>query len=359
MGSKEGIAVLDEKRLAKVAAPTVVESISADDFVRQFKAYEWVIEDLIQPGYVYALTGNTGGGKTSVCTTAEMSLSVQAHFGRLPTKNNGAKVAALVGENPTDKQAHILATSQELGIAPTNIRVIDSAFSIPMKLDELKRDAEKNGPYCLVTVDTSFSYFQGDEENDNVQARHHAASLRELTKLPGNPAVLALCHPVKKATKENLLPRGGGAFLNEIDGNLTCWRDGDRVTVHWAGKLRGPGFDPLVFTLKPCQLTGFVAANGKPIVSVVAVPISDEEADKIARADWNEENRLLNAMLNFRAGSIAAWAKDCGWMTSTGEPHKSKVHRLLELLEQSKVVRRHRGRWQITAAGEQEIKVER
>jgi hypothetical protein len=33
--------------------------------------------------------------------------------------------------------------------------------------------------------------------------------------------VVVNCHPVKNATADNLLPAGGGTFLNEVDGNLT------------------------------------------------------------------------------------------------------------------------------------------
>jgi hypothetical protein len=70
-----------------------------------------------------------------------------------------------------------------------------------------------------------------------------------LTTLPGGPCVLALCHPIKHVIDPNqLLPRGGGAFLNEVDGNLSAWkRDEDIVELHHTGKLRGPGFEPISF----------------------------------------------------------------------------------------------------------------
>jgi hypothetical protein len=75
---------------------------------------------------------------------------------------------------------------------------------------------------------------------------NYARTLQTLTKLPGGPCVVALCHPTKTVTNPAfLLPRGGGAFLNELDGNLSAWkRDEDIVELHH-GKLRGPGFEPL------------------------------------------------------------------------------------------------------------------
>ena len=37
---------------------------------------------------------------------------------------------------------------------------------------------------------------------------------------------MALCHPTKGASRGNLLLRGGGAFLNELDGNFANWFHG-------------------------------------------------------------------------------------------------------------------------------------
>jgi len=37
-----------------------------------------------------------------------------------------------------------------------------------------------------------------------------------LTFLPGKPAVLVNCHPVKNASRDNPLPMGGSAFSNEV-----------------------------------------------------------------------------------------------------------------------------------------------
>jgi hypothetical protein len=77
-------------------------------------------------------------------------------------------------------------------------------------------------------------------------------TLRLLTSCEGNPAVLVLCHPVKSAAKDNLLPRGGGAFLNEVDANLTLWAEvqGETSTLHWQGKIRGADFRPVNLSLK-------------------------------------------------------------------------------------------------------------
>jgi hypothetical protein len=166
--------------------------------------------------------------------------------------------------------------------------------------------------------------------------------------------VLLLCHPVKNATRENLLPRGGGAFLNELDGNLTLWREGDRITLHWQGKFRRPNFDPIHFQLKTRELDVYRDRKGRPVRSVVAVPIDDTQVEVLAQVDWTDENRLLFEMLKTPDGSVAQWARSCAWTTPEGEPAKSKVHRLLTRLDSDKLVRNVRGKWVLTKDGRTE-----
>ena len=86
-------------------------------------------------------------------------------------------------------------------------------------------EAAKSGPFSLLIVDTSATYYFGDDENDNVALGNHARMLRTFVNLPGGPTVLVTCHPTKTPNMDNLLPRGGGAFLAEVDGNLVCIKD--------------------------------------------------------------------------------------------------------------------------------------
>lgn len=68
--------------------------------------------------------------------------------------------------------------------------------------------------------------------------------------MPGQPCVIVACHPVKNAADDNLIPRGGGAFLNEVNGNLTTAKSiAGPVELHWQGKFRGHEFAPILFTL--------------------------------------------------------------------------------------------------------------
>jgi hypothetical protein len=102
----------------------------------------------------------------------------------------------------------------------------------------------------LVLVDTSSAYFEGEDENHNKQAGDHARLLRDLTQLPGGPCAVVACHPPKNANEANLQPRGGGAFIAEMDGNLTAKNDEGSVEFHWQGKFRSPDFAPISFELR-------------------------------------------------------------------------------------------------------------
>jgi hypothetical protein len=53
--------------------------------------------------------------------------------------------------------------------------------------------------------------------------------------LPGKPACVVNCHPAAGASKDisrdSCVPRGGSAFLNEIDTNLSVWAEGECASM--------------------------------------------------------------------------------------------------------------------------------
>ena len=179
-----------------------------------------------------------------------------------------------------------------------------------------------------------------------------------LTGCKGSPAVVALAHPVKNPDRENLLPRGGGAFLAELDGNLTLWAEGDRATttLHWQGKLRGVDFAPVNFSLVNVTLAGKTDLKGRPFLSVVATLQTAEQAEQATKTAITDENTVLEWLRRHPGISVAAIAENCGWRSENGTPSKSKVHRLLKSLGSMKLVKNWRGKWVITDAGIAELK---
>jgi hypothetical protein len=164
-------------------------------------------------------------------------------------------------------------------------------------------------------------------------------------------------HPVKNAARDNLLPRGGGAFLNEMDANLTLWSDaiGESTTLHWQGKLRGVDFAPMPFALRVVTVEALKDAKGRPFRTIVAEIQSQEAADNATRQGRSDENAVLFWLKEAPGISIAEIANRAGWVSETGTPQKSKVHRHLAALKGDKLVKQHRGKWQITEAGKAEL----
>ena len=350
-------AVDDARILAGMSKPRPTSARSVDslpvadgaDFCRDFVDVDEVIENVVQRGMVYGCTALTGHGKTAILTRKAICIGIGQAFGPHPVMQGS--VLYLAGENPDDFRARMVATLQEMGVAFDALRgrffVVHAAFPLATKLDELRALAERIGPLAAIVVDTSAAFFSYGDENDNVDARNHAADCRSLTTVNGNPAVIVACHPTKNASKDNLLPRGGGGFLNEIDGNFTVWRDGEIVTLHH-GKLRGAPFDPIQFRLLPVELNGIKRRNGKPVRSVAVDWIDDTEAAKLDTGRLQDENRILWAMLHHPGESLAGWASACGWTS------KGKVHRALEHLTADKLVKKYRGKYCLTEAGKRE-----
>jgi RecA-family ATPase len=171
------------------------------------------------------------------------------------------------GENPDDIRARYIVLAERMGFDPVDVPIhfINGVVNIEASFDRIKAEAEAIDDLLLVIVDTAAAYFPGDEPNNNAQQVAFARTLRRLTiELPTKPAVIVNCHPVKNAAKDNLIPMGGSAFLNEVDGNLTLWKTTDTTTeLYHQGKFRGPEFQPITFTMETVKSGKVVDDKGR------------------------------------------------------------------------------------------------
>jgi len=310
---------------------------------------EWVVGGILPRGSLYALTAKPGHGKTAVATLLQLCIASGTSFARR-TVHKG-QVLVLCGENPEDYALRLVATLQALGLdhgVVDSIGVIPGSFAIGALPDTLRAGIAAFGEVVAVFVDTSAAYFGGEEENSNVDMRAHASHLRALCRLPGNPVVVVLCHPHKNPTKDNLLPRGGSAFVGEIDGNLTLWMEERGVTsLHWHEKIRAVGFEPLSFELVHQQIV-ISDANGQPTRgdSVAAVHIEAAREGELADRALDDENQVLRAM-GRKADATVRELTDACHFTST-----SKTHGLLGKLAEAKLVQHtRRERYALTRVG--------
>jgi hypothetical protein len=316
---------------------------------------------MLQRRFIYSLTGQTGHLKTAIALLLARLISstdANASFGIHPVEKG--RVVYFVGENPDDIRIRTIGIDAMRGDDPSADRIlfIPGVFNIAEMHTALAAEMQKLGGVDFIIIDTSAAYFLGSEEQSNTQMGAHARMLRQLTELPGGPCVLVLCHPIKHVTEPSqLLPRGGGAFLNEMDGNLTAWRQDETVELHH-NKIRGPGFEPMTFRIEKITTTKLIDKKGRLIPTVQAVAISQIEEEKQTRSARDDEDRLLAAMAKDSDRSVAELARACGWFFKDGEPYKSKAQRVIDRMarQRPKLVKKDRQRWVLTPEGEAAVR---
>jgi len=329
------------------------------------KPADFLIDDILQKGFIYALTGQTGHAKTAVALlVARLVGSIDPNAMLGARKVSKGRVIYFVGENPDDVSIRLKGSDAMRTDKPSEDRIwfIPGTFEIERMLSVIEADTKKNGDVSLIVVDTSAAYFLGNEELNNVQMGAYARVLRRLTTLPGRPCVLVLCHPIKHVIEPSqLLPRGGGAYLAEMDGNLTLWRTTDETVELYYTKLRGPSFQPIQFQLKTIKTPALLDVRGRMMTTVEAVAISRQEEEAVAKRETSDEDHVLAAMLNETAndgGSFARWATMSKWVDGAGEPHKKKVERIIKKLagQKPKLVMQVRDKWFLTEEGKEEAR---
>jgi hypothetical protein len=332
--------------------------LTAAQFVAGFTPPAYVIDGILQRGYLYSLTARTGDGKTAV--TMYLAQCVARGVPMHGCAVKAGTVLLLAGENPDDIRARFLVLAEAEGFEPEQIKIrfIAGVINLPGRIEQIKAEAATIPDLMLVVVDTAAAYFPGDETNSNSQQGAYARLLRELTFLPGKPTVLVNCHPVKNAARDNLLPMGGSAFLNEVDGNLTLWATSEKqVSLHWQAKMRGPEFDPMAFEIITASSLRVADAEGRLMPSVVVKPISDSTMEAAETVQQDDEDKVLRALYANPDISAANLARKLGFMFDD-KPQKAKVQRIIWRLNDDKMVARFRGgKYHLTKKGEETIGV--
>jgi len=328
------------------------------EFVADFVPPDYFLEGVLQRGFIYSLTGKTGSGKTAIM----MLISALAATGKglRERELEHGRILYLAGENPDDLRMRWLAMSEHIGFDVKDIEVnfvVGRSPGFSDIIGMITEEVEEMDGVAMIVVDTSVAFFEGVDENSNTEALAHALLLRGLTTLAGRPCVIVNCHPVKNASEDNLLPRGGGSFLNEMDGNLTAVKiDESTVKMHWQGKFRGPEFDPIMFGLEKVTTEKIKDSKGRLIPTIIAKALSDSEARERQADAHSNEDMVLAAMLDNDKASIADIATACGWTYKGGTPDKSKVQRALRGLEKGKLIEKLHGKYVLTAKGKKAAK---
>ena len=329
---------------------------SSAEFTKNYTAPDYLIDGLLQRRYCYSLTARTGAGKTALVLLFAALVGLGLRLGERDVDQG--RVLIFAGENPDDVRGRWIAMAQQMDfdIDSIDVHFIPGRFKISKLIERIRDEIRTLGGAALLIVDTSAAYFEGDNENDNVQLGQHASRLREL-RIPGGPCTIINCHPTKNATDDNLIPRGGGAFLNEMDGNLAARKDDMTVELHWQGKFRGPEFAPMNFVLKTVTHERLKDSKGRLIPTVIATCLTDQAQQDMAKASRGDENHVLKIIDECGDAPLANMAAKLGWYSAKGDPQKQKVHRVIGRLKKQKFVVEERGTLTLTEKGQKVLKV--
>lgn len=321
--------VYDETEAATAERAAGFRIHTSEEFIADWRPDDWFVDGVLQRKYLYAMTGVTGHGKTAVAMRLALSVYEGSEWGGVVCDRGD--VIYFAGENPDDVRSRWIAMS---GVGVHFI--VGTQISLREDIALIKAEVERLGiAPSLIVVDTKAAFFEDEDEDKNVAAIQQASDLRELTGLPSNPAVLVLCHPTKYAKNtEQLIPRGGGAFVAAIDGNLTCTVDDDSVITIEHTKLRGATFDPLQFNLEGCELPEkYTDTKGRRIKSVIVTTASEMEMERKSKERTDDEERVRKAMAEDPKASLADIAKKLWMFDKDGKPSKWKVQRILKRME--------------------------
>jgi AAA domain len=320
-------------------------------FVRDFVPPDYVVDGIFQRRFCYSITAKTGSGKTAVAMLIAAHVATGLPLGSLDVAKGDVMYFAF--ENPTDIQMRWLGLTQEMRIAPEQARVhfVSGVPRLSEVADAITAEViRKQLQPVLVVVDTVAASFEGDSDNDNVQMGDHARLLRSLTLLPGGPAVLVLAHPTKNAVEpEGLVPKGGGAFLNEVDGNIGLMKRENVIGAQVVGKFRGPEFPPISFELKAVRHPILKDSRGRDIPTVIARALDEARRVALDAAGDQDEDKLLRIIEKHPRAGLRGSAAMLGWR------HHAKVERLVNTLIQRKLVKREGRSLLLTQAGQKEL----
>jgi hypothetical protein len=326
---------------------------SSADFGGSMLPPDYVVDGVIMRGSVYTMTGNTGHCKTLIALSMAIAVARGAWFcGR---ECQQGTVAFFAGENPENVKMQFRAMCWEMQV---DWRTLDIAWheglvTISRAMDQTRAALRDYPNLALCVYDSLQAFFSGDDDSANVPMLEAARDFRLLTiDHPARPTGLILAHPVKNATRDNLLPRGGSALNNELDGNLTTWLDtGDNIaTLHWHGKLRGAPFAPMKFENVLVKPEGLVNAKGDQMPCRVVKPLGNIRAAELAQTADAVLTKILAAIRDIEGITQRQIGVRVGVSVAT-------VNRRMEELSKLKWVRSYRGRLVITNEGKKALQL--
>ena len=349
---------------AQSASPDLSEGLDItisndEDFRQELTIPEYVVDGMFAKSYLYAVTGHAGTGKTAMALTLAYAVARGDVF--MDRMTLRSRVLYLAGENPDDLRKRSHGMRKHLG-HEGSIDIDYIAQSVPMAeaVDMIVNAvnahcARHDHKYGLVIVDTDVAYYGGSDENDNVERRYHAQCLRRLIDITGRPAVVTLCHPSKGATAETMEPRGGGAFLGEIDCAITMLGSRECVQMEpHTRKFRGEPFDRVSFAIETVELPEFInRLTQKPMTTAIARYLPPKEEEVIEETVGERQHALLRHIARHPEASIRARVLDleAGMMGQVMKVSNATISRDIQQLKEMEYIKRAVRGFELTRRG--------
>jgi hypothetical protein len=282
------------------AEPKASILLTNEQFVGNFIPPDYLVDGLIQQRFLNAITAPTHTGKTAVALLLSYLVICGLPLGKRTVEKG--RVLFFAGENPDDvrmrwiKLCEVMSTPDE---AKKRMFWVDGRLDIEKIRSRIKLETAEAGPFKLIIIDSASAFFPGDDENNNTQQGNYARMLRSLIEIVGGPAIILLCHPVKNFSLDMLLPRGGGALLNELDSNFVLIPKSETPKIselYWHAKHRGVDFQPITFKMSVGTSDQIKDSKGRLIWTVYASVLTDSEIAAAENSVNKRRSELLAAM---------------------------------------------------------------
>ena len=338
-----------QKEYGKICAQIITDFKikSSDEFLADLEPLEYLIDGILPTGVVYSLTGYPGHGKTTLALQFGLSVALGERFADRDVQHGD--VLFLAGENPYNLKWQYAAALAARGVTSAErMHFVEGHFSISAMIETLKAKMDELQDLKLVVIDSLQAFFEGEDDNANIKMVEAARQFREIGTIGSRPGVVVIAHPAgKEPKKDNLVPRGGGAFLAEIDGNLTVWCPGeDMQHLHHSPKFRGAGFDTIEFIMATHEFDHLTDTHGTPLKLKVSRPALLIE--QVTRADRHDDQ--MRSLLTELSASPRMSIREIQSRTGIS---KSTVQRLIKEANEEKLIKRHAKGWKITDGGDE------